>query len=237
MTSQLYSWADSEAKRAIVDFATRVTTEGGPDFVPPAERVAVFDNDGTLWCEKPMPIELGFILMRLASMAERDAALRERQPWKAAHEKDYAWLGGVITNHYAGDDTDVKVLMAGILQAFAGTTVDDYAAAAHSFLTQGDHPTLSRRLCDCGFRPMVELLRYLEEHGFMSATRRAEIGSRGFALRSCRAYGKSGITAVIRLAEASLAAWIITRSSIRFLSTGGQPVWTRKTSAPRIDSS
>ena len=70
----------------------------------------------------------------------------------------------------------------------------------------------------------------------MSATRRPEIGSRGLALRSCREYGNQGTTAVIRLAEASLAAWIISISSITFLSTGGQPVWTRKTSAPRIDS-
>ena len=71
----------------------------------------------------------------------------------------------------------------------------------------------------------------------MSATRRAEIGSRGFALRSWRAYGYQGMTAVIRLADASVAAWIISSSSIRFLSTGAQPVWTMKTSAPRIDSS
>ena len=70
----------------------------------------------------------------------------------------------------------------------------------------------------------------------MSATRRAEIGSRGFALRSCREYGNHGITAVIRFADASFAAWIISTSSIRFLSTGGAPVWTMKTSAPRIDS-
>src|SRR3954451_19482183 len=71
----------------------------------------------------------------------------------------------------------------------------------------------------------------------MSAIRRAEIGSRGFALRSWRAYGNHGMTAVIRLADASVAAWIISSSSIRFLSTGAQPVWTMKTSAPRIDSS
>ena len=70
----------------------------------------------------------------------------------------------------------------------------------------------------------------------MSATRRAEIGSRGFALRSWRAYGKSGMTAVIRLAEASFAAWIMNSSSIRLRSIGSQPVCTRKTSAPRIDS-
>ena len=67
-----------------------MTQEGGADYVPPAERIAVFDNDGTLWCEKPMPIELGFILQRLAAMAEQDPALRDKQPWKAAHEKDYA---------------------------------------------------------------------------------------------------------------------------------------------------
>ena len=70
----------------------------------------------------------------------------------------------------------------------------------------------------------------------MSATSLAEIGSRGFAFRSCREYGNHGMTAVIRFADASFAAWIISTSSIRFLSTGGEPVWTMKTSAPRIDS-
>jgi hypothetical protein len=70
--------------------------------VAPEERVAVVDNDGTLWCEKPMPIELGFILERLAEMAAADASLQERQPWKAAYEHDHAWLGGAITKHYHG---------------------------------------------------------------------------------------------------------------------------------------
>ena len=63
-------------------------------------------------------------------MAEKDASLRDRQPWKAARERDFAWLGAVITKHYHGDDSDVKVLMGGILRAFAGMTVEDYAAAA-----------------------------------------------------------------------------------------------------------
>jgi hypothetical protein len=71
-----------------VEFATR---KGDGD-IPPEERVAVFDNDGTLWCEKPMPVELGFIMQRLAAMADEDPALRQRQPWKAAHDKDYAWM-------------------------------------------------------------------------------------------------------------------------------------------------
>ena len=102
--------------------------------VPPEERVAVFDNDGTLWCEKPMPVELGFILERLAAMAEADESLRTKQPWKAAYERDYAWLGGVIDKHYAGDDSDVKVLMGGILQAFAGQTVEEYVCGRGRFL-------------------------------------------------------------------------------------------------------
>jgi hypothetical protein len=144
----------------------RVTAEDGPDFVPLHERVAVFDNDGTLWCEKPMPIELGFILQRLAAIAEKDPALRERQPWKAAYDKDYAWLGGVITKHYHGDDSDVKVLMGGILQAFAGMIVEEYVDAAGTFLSSGQHPTLGRIFQECGYQPMVELLRYLEDNDF-----------------------------------------------------------------------
>src|SRR6478672_11986844 len=103
----LATWNDGATKQAIVDFVERVTSEDGPDYVPPQDRVAVFDNDGTLWCEKPMPIELGFILGRLAEMVGEDSALRDRQPWKAAHEQDYAWLGNALTKHYAGDDGDV----------------------------------------------------------------------------------------------------------------------------------
>jgi hypothetical protein len=123
---RLASWNDGPAVAAIREFVERVTTDGSSEFVPPADRVATFDNDGTLWCEKPMPIELGFILQRLAAMAEREPSLRDRQPWKAAHDKDYAWLGEVIVKHYHGDDSDVKVLLGGILQAFAGMSVDDY---------------------------------------------------------------------------------------------------------------
>jgi len=164
--AELASWNDTRTRAAIVDFVGRVTTEGGPDYLPPSERVTTFDNDGTLWCEKPMPIELGFILLRLAEMAEGDEALLEKQPWKAAREQDHHWLGGAITKHYHGDDADVKVLMSGILQAFAGKSVEEYAAAADSFLRGGKHPTLDRTFHACGYRPMVELLRYLEANGF-----------------------------------------------------------------------
>jgi haloacid dehalogenase-like hydrolase len=166
VSEQLSSWHDTATRAAILDFVARVTTEGGPDYVPPAERIAVYDNDGTLWCEKPMPIELGFILMRLAEMAEADESLRAKQPWQAAYEKDYAWLGQTITNHYHGDDDNLKVLMGGLLQAFAGQSVEHYSSAADAFLRAGKHPTLGRSFHECGYLPMIELLRYLEANGF-----------------------------------------------------------------------
>ena len=115
MSDQLTSWHDTPTRAAIVDFVERVTTEGGPDYVPPAERIATFDNDGTLWCEKPMPIELGFIL----DAARRDGgggrvAARRSSRGRRRTSKDYAWLGEAITKHYHGDDGDLKVLMGGI---------------------------------------------------------------------------------------------------------------------------
>jgi phosphoserine phosphatase len=169
----LTSWNDTPTRASIEAFA-----ETAAQTVPPEERVAVFDNDGTLWCEKPMPVELGFILERLAAMAEADESLREKQPWQAAYEKDYAWLGGVIDKHYAGDDSDVKVLIGGLLQAFAGQTVEDYASGAAAFLADAPHPTLGGRLRDCAYAPMVELLRHLEAHGFTCFI--ASGGSRDF---------------------------------------------------------
>jgi phosphoserine phosphatase len=166
MGEPLPSWNDGAAKTAIVEFVEAAADADGPGHVPQPERVAVFDNDGTLWCEKPMPVELGFILQRLAEMAEHDASLRDRQPWKAAYERDHAWLGGVITKHYQGDDSDVKVLMAGLLAAFANWTVEDYTSAATTFLGEARHPTLGRLMRECGYRPMVELLAYMEARGF-----------------------------------------------------------------------
>ena len=80
------SWTDGPTKSAIVDFVGRVTAEG-PDFVEPEARVAVFDNDGTLWCEKPMYIQLDFIVRRLAEKASADPSLAEQQPYKAAYER------------------------------------------------------------------------------------------------------------------------------------------------------
>src|SRR3954454_12780797 len=96
--ARLEGWRDTPARRAIEDFVQAALE------VPPEERVAVFDNDGTLWCEKPMPIQLDFILRRLVEMAQADEELRGRQPWKAAYERDYGWLSAVMAEHYAGND-------------------------------------------------------------------------------------------------------------------------------------
>ncbi|MFG1622620.1 HAD family hydrolase [Kribbella sp. NPDC049227] len=162
----LSSWQDTAARQAIVDYVDRAVQEGGAQYVPPSERIAVFDNDGTLWCEKPMPVELGFALQQLAEMAEQDPILRTQQPWQAARDRDYAWLGNVVTKHYHGDDGDVKVLLGGILRAFAQMSVDTYAELAERFLLTTGHPTLGRLLRECTYLPMVELLRYLEANGF-----------------------------------------------------------------------
>jgi phosphoglycolate phosphatase-like HAD superfamily hydrolase len=161
MGDVLESWSDGAARRAIVAFVERVVSD-----VPVEERVAVFDNDGTLWCEKPLPIQADFILRRLFEMAQSDPQLRDRQPWKAAYERDYGWLGTVLAEHYAGDDTNVRTLLGGVLAAFGGITVDDFEAQSDTFLRTTQHPTLARSYLKCAYTPMVELLAYLEANGF-----------------------------------------------------------------------
>lgn len=178
MPARLESWNDDAAKSAIIDFVTRVTTPDSPTFVPPADRIATFDNDGTLWCEKPLPIQLDFILRRWVEMAQQDPALRDQQPWKAAMEEDYAWLSNVINKHYAGDDSELPVVMKGVLTAFEGVTTEDFAERAGAFLRTQSHPTLRRPYRACGYTPMIDLLRYLEANGF--ATFIASGGGRDF---------------------------------------------------------
>jgi haloacid dehalogenase-like hydrolase len=157
----LASWSDGAAREAIVAFVERAVSD-----VPVEERVAAFDNDGTLWCEKPMPIQADFILRRLSEMAQADPQLRDRQPWKAAYERDYGWLGKVLAEHYAGDETNVRTLLGGVLAAFAGITVDDFEAQSDTFLRTTQHPTLGRPYLRCAYVPMIDLLAYLEANGF-----------------------------------------------------------------------
>jgi FMN phosphatase YigB (HAD superfamily) len=166
MVEPLASWTDGAAKVAIVEFVEGVTTPGSDDHVPPAERVAVFDNDGTLWCEKPMPIQLDFTIRRLAELARDDPALRERQPYKAAFDQDHHWLGAAMVKHYRGDDGDLVLLKGAVERAFEAISVQDYDRRVTSFFDEAVHPTLGHPYRACGYVPMVELLRYLEANGF-----------------------------------------------------------------------
>lgn len=165
MSVQLTSWRDSATARAIRAFV-EASAGVGPDAVPEAERIAVFDNDGTLWTEKPMPIQLHYLVQRWTAAAQEDPALADRQPYRAVVSGDLGWLGAAVDKHYAGDDGDLKVLIAAILAATADESVEDYQASVADFYRAATHPKLGTSYAGAVYRPMVELLRYLESHGF-----------------------------------------------------------------------
>ncbi len=166
MNTNLPSWEDTPTKKAIMDFVDKVTNQSGPDYVPPQERIATFDCDGTLWCEKPVQIQIAWILQQMATMAEKDPSLRTEQPFKAAYEKDNAWFGNAVTKHYEGDDTEAKVLFGGIAKAFGERTVAAFAAQATAFFKTGQHPVYHVSYLELTYQPMVELLDYLVANGF-----------------------------------------------------------------------
>ena len=178
MEAQLASWNDGATKSAITDFVAGVTEEGRSDYVEPAARVAVFDNDGTLWTEKPLVIQLDFTIRRFRELADDDPALRTQQPYQAAYEGDLQWLAGAVVKHYHGDDSDMKLLMVAVPKAFEAVTVEDYDRRVKEFFVDADNPGLKRPYRECGYQPMVELLRYLEANGF--ATYIASGGDRDF---------------------------------------------------------
>jgi phosphoglycolate phosphatase-like HAD superfamily hydrolase len=159
--AELASWNDGSAKSAIVDFVDRVERE-----VAPEDRVAVFDNDGTLWCEKPAYIQLDFIIRRLAEKAAAQPGLAHEQPYLAASTADLSWFGGAITQHYQGDDTALKVLAGAVMSLHESMPVEDHAALVNAFFAEAAHPTLGRPYQNCVYVPMVEVLRHLEAHAF-----------------------------------------------------------------------
>jgi phosphoserine phosphatase len=165
MTDELASWRNTATRSAIVDFVERVSGDG-QDAVPEEERVAVFDNDGTLWTEKPMPTQLHFLVQQWAAAAKADPALADRQPYKSAASGDLSWLGKAVDKHYAGDESDLQLVIAGILAATTGLSVDEYEASVAEFYRVAEHLTLRRPYSGVIYQPMLELLRYLEAHGF-----------------------------------------------------------------------
>jgi hypothetical protein len=162
----LPSWNDTPTRAAILRFVEEVTGSGGPGHVPPEARVAVFDNDGTLWCEKPLPVQADFLLRRIGEMVKEDPSLASRQPWKAVAENNLGWLGDAITKHYQGDNSDLQLMAGGLLTAYEGSTIESFEQTASAFMRSATNPALKRPYVACAYQPMVELLRYLEANGF-----------------------------------------------------------------------
>jgi phosphoglycolate phosphatase-like HAD superfamily hydrolase len=136
-----------------------VTDANSPHYVPPADRVATFDNDGTLWCEKPTYLQLLFTIERLKEMARTDAALLDKPAYQAAAEDDLAYFGGLYPDN-------VPALVQIIFDTHAGMTQAEFEAQALTFLSEHKHPRYGVPFKQLTYKPMVELLRYLEAHGF-----------------------------------------------------------------------
>lgn len=156
MADPLASWRSGPVKSAIIDFVNRVTRTEGPDFVPASERIAVFDNDGTLWCEQPLQVQVFFAQDRLKSLADRYPELRARQPFKAFLEHD------LKTMHELGK----RGVFAVAFMAHAGVTETEFAETASAWLASATHPNLGRLFTQCVFQPQLELMGYLRSHGF-----------------------------------------------------------------------
>jgi phosphoserine phosphatase len=152
----LASWNDGAAKSAIVDFVARVTKQGGRDYVPPAERIATFDNDGTLWCEQPLQVQVFFLIDRVKALAAKDASMKERQPFKALLERDLETL----------HDLGKKGLMELFAATHAGMAAEEFESIAKSWFDAATHPKLGRAFTQVTYQPQVELLGYLRDNGF-----------------------------------------------------------------------
>ena len=161
----LRSWRDGATRQALIDFIERASAPG-EHAIPAEQRIAVFDNDGTLWTEKPMPTQLHFIVEQWAAAAAADSSLAAAQPYKAAVTRDVTWLGAAIDKHYSGDDTDLHTIIAALLKLTVGMSVEDYEEAVTRFYEHAQHLTLGRPYSAVVYQPMVELLGYLEDHGF-----------------------------------------------------------------------
>ena len=152
MADELPGWTDGQARAAVLEFV-RSVTEPGASFVPPPERVAVFDNDGTLWCEKPMYPQADFLLRRWEEMARAHPGLAKKQPWKAVTEGDQKRLAGVLDH--------VPELTRGVAEAYAGITTEAFERAVRAFFDTARHPVLGVPYTRLAYRPMRELIGLL----------------------------------------------------------------------------
>jgi phosphoglycolate phosphatase-like HAD superfamily hydrolase len=152
----LPSWKDGKTIHAIVQFVKQVTTKGGSKFVPLAERIAVFDNDGTLWAEQPMYFQLAFVLDRVKALAPQHPEWREKEPFKSA-------LAGDLKGVAAGGEKGLLELVAA---THAGTTNEEFEKAVKGWLAAAKHPRFNRPYTDLVYQPMLELLAFLRANGF-----------------------------------------------------------------------
>ena len=152
----LPSWNDTGPKQAIVAFVGQVTREGSPNFVPPAERVAVFDNDGTLWAEQPMYFQLAFVLERVKAMAPLHPEWKDKQPFKAVLEGDMKTLA----------ESGERGMVELGLTTHAGMTTDVFTKMVTDWLATAKHPKFQRPYTELVYQPMIELLAYLRGNGF-----------------------------------------------------------------------
>ncbi|MBK5967114.1 hypothetical protein CCR95_24350 [Thiocystis minor] len=152
----LPSWSDTAPKQAIIAFVEQVTQEGSPEFVPVAERIATFDNDGTLWCEQPAPVQLYFVRDRVKALAPLHPEWTTNEPFASL-------LKGDVTSALAsGDHALLDLLMA----THAGMTTDEFAQIVTDWIATARHPRIGKRFTDMTYQPMLELLAYLRANGF-----------------------------------------------------------------------
>lgn len=154
----LPSWNEGAAKARIVAFVNAVTEPGGKDFVAPAERIAVFDNDGALWSEQPMYFQLAFAIDRVKALAPKHPEWKSKQPFKAAVEGDMKTLAA------AGEHGLLELVAA----SHAGLTTDEFSVVVKDWLASARHPRFKRPYNELTYAPMVELLAYLRANGFQT---------------------------------------------------------------------
>jgi phosphoglycolate phosphatase-like HAD superfamily hydrolase len=155
-TDPLPSWNDGPSKKAMLDFVAKVTKEGSPDFVPVPERVAVFDNDGTLWSEQPIYFQLAFAIDRVKALADKHPEWKEKQPFKAILE------GDLRTALAGGEKAVVELIMA----THTGMTTDEFHQTVLDWVKTARHPRFKRPYTELVYQPMIEVLAYLRANGF-----------------------------------------------------------------------
>jgi len=152
----LPSWNDGKARQSIIEFVARVTKEGSPDFVPPAERIATFDNDGTLWAEQPMYFQAFFVFDRIKALAPQHPEWKGKEPFASV-------LKGDLKSALAGGE---RALIEMVMATHAGMTTDEFAKIVIDWITTAKHPKTGRPYMEMAYQPMLEVLAYLRANGF-----------------------------------------------------------------------